>query len=73
MVAKHLLADGVRNCVSTIDFKPLTRFFLSPVQLEVTSKLSFPSVCAAQVGRFQELMAALSLARKPGSAKQAGK
>ena len=73
VVAKHLLANGVRNCVGTIDFKPLTRFFLSPVQLEVTSMLASPSVAAAQVWRFQELMAALSLARKPGGAKQAGK
>lgn len=64
-VAKYLLCDPVRAALAKVDFKPLTRLFLSPIQLEVSSKLKDPAACAAQVRAFVELMESLACARKP--------
>lgn len=63
-VAKFLLCDPVRAVLAKIDFAPLTRLFLNPIQLTVSSKLKDPVACAAQVRVFMELMEALACARK---------
>ena len=64
-VAKYLLCDPVRAVLAKIDFKPVTKLFLNPIQLEVSSKLKDPAACAAQVRAFVELMESLACARKP--------
>ena len=72
-VDKYLLCDPVRAALGKIDFKPLTRLFLSPIQLEASSKLKDPAACAAQVRVFMELMEALAIARKPEKPKRTDK
>lgn len=72
-VEKYLLSDSVRSCLVKIDFQPLTRLFLNPIQLDATSKLKSPSTCAAQVRVFIELMEALAGARKPEKPKRKNK
>jgi hypothetical protein len=72
-VDKYLLCDPVRAALGKIDFKPLTRLFLSPIQLEASSKLKDPAACAAQVRVFMELMEAMAIARKPEKPKRTDK
>ncbi len=69
VVEKYLLAAPVRDCLARLDFKPLSRLFLSPIQLEANSKLGTPEDCAAQVRIFMDLMNALACARKPEAVK----
>jgi hypothetical protein len=64
VVEKYLLSAPVRDCLGKIDFKPLSRLFLNPIQLEANSELSTPQACAAQVRVFLDLMNALDCARK---------
>lgn len=63
-VDKYLVCDPVQAVLGKIDFKPLTRLFLNPIQLEASSKLKDPAACAAQVRVFMNLMEALACARK---------
>jgi hypothetical protein len=69
-IAKCLLSDSVRTCLARIDYKPLIRLFLSPIQLEASSRIDGPGACASQVRVFMELMEALACARKPESTKK---
>jgi len=70
-VERYLLSESVRGCLAKVDFKLLARLFLSPIQLEATSKLKDPSACIAQVRVFMELLNSLACARKPEKEKPA--
>ncbi len=51
-----LLKEPVLQILRRVDYAPLRRFFLSPVQLEVQSLLTSPSEAVAQVRLFKALI-----------------
>ena len=65
VVANYLLHEPVRECLANVDFAVLSRFFLSPIQIEATARLKTPVACAEQIRIFLDLMNALDCARKP--------
>ncbi len=70
IVEKWLLSKPVRDHIKRIDFGPLSRLFLSPIQMEATSQLTSASACASQVRLFMGLLDALASARKPKKASE---
>jgi hypothetical protein len=72
-VARYLLCDSVSRCLLKIDFQPINRLFLSPIQLIAVSELKDPTVCVSQIRLFMKLMDSLACARKPDKSKRTGK
>ena len=65
VVANYLLHEPVRACLAKVDFAGLSRFFLSPIQIEATARLKTPLACADQIRILLALMKTLACARKP--------